>query len=363
MGITIFVLLMFAMAGYLVIRGLQALMNLFAGDDETSAPSSSTRYGSQASSVLMPGEMELIDDYMLECFKKYNAFHIGGGMYLRCRDPEYSSLASLDLYNEKRYVNSFNDYGRKHPDSYDDMLMKILDYVKKHPLPKKEPRPRAEAIKAAGEKKESQAEMYIKRIDAYNDAIPDIEISDGLNETTRLLGQLDALEKSEKKTGEKTRKLYQHYLPILDNILKQFTVLQKVADAPGFKESHDKLTHTIKLINEAMNKIIVSFTSTDIDNMSADMSTLESLLQQDGMTNEGDITMVSTYNDEEGTTLEQWLAKDTEKTEEMARQEEAQGASAEISNEVAALEELLSGDGLTENTSESLSQGGESDES
>jgi len=68
MGITIFVLLMFAMAGYLVIRGLQALMNLFASDDETSAPSSSTRYGSQASSVLMPGEMELIDDYMVGMF-------------------------------------------------------------------------------------------------------------------------------------------------------------------------------------------------------------------------------------------------------------------------------------------------------
>ena len=82
-------------------------------------------------------------------------------------------------------------------------------------------------------------------------------------------------------------KLYEYYLPILTRILSQYDNLQAAKTDPSYEETRLKLNRTIKLINDAMKTIISNMTDQDFMNLAADISTLEAVLQKDGLTSEG----------------------------------------------------------------------------
>ena len=85
-------------------------------------------------------------------------------------------------------------------------------------------------------------------------------------------------------------KLYAHYLPILTRILKQYSLLQIAKTDPSYETTVADLKKTINLINQAMQTIISGMTDNDFINLSADMSTLEAVLQKDGLTGDSDIS-------------------------------------------------------------------------
>ena len=96
--------------------------------------------------------------------------------------------------------------------------------------------------------------------------------------------QIQTLELKFPKSRTKLSKLYDYYLPILIRVLKQFENLQDAKFDENYQPVKDKLTKTIHLINDAMRTIISSMTDADMLNLSADLSTLEALLQKDGLT-------------------------------------------------------------------------------
>ena len=156
--------------------------------------------------------------------------------------------------------------------------VEVTEAKKPEPQPKK---------KEAPAPKTSQG--FIDQISQLNDDIPDEAISNGLYETCALLKQIQILEEKFPGSSDKLKKLYEYYLPILVRILRQYDNLQAAQMDPSYEETKEKLGRTITLINDAMKTIISSLTDQDFINLSADISTLEAVLQKDGLTSDSQI--------------------------------------------------------------------------
>jgi hypothetical protein len=234
-----------------------------------------------------------INMFMRKWFRNHDTYSLTGSISLKLKSDNYASLASLDVYRDNRYLCSMNDFERRYPESYaqviaelfaaasapekDDVIdVNVTDTPEKKEEPKKQ---EEETVRTA--------QGYINTINSLNQSIPDEEITNGLYETCALLKQIDSLEEKLPDSKSKLSKLFEYYLPILTRILKQFVTLQDAKTDPAYEETKKKLGRTISLINDAMKKIISSMTDQDFINLSADISTLEAVLKKDGLTEDG----------------------------------------------------------------------------
>ncbi len=245
-------------------------------------------------------EMAKINVYLRSWFRTRRSLPIGSNIDLRIHGERYASLASLDVYRSNVYVCSLSDFGRRYPDSYNEILKELLSLAEQGSGTQETvidveatdtQKPRQEAPKQEAPKKEEKKPMgsqaFIDEINQLNDDIPDENISNGLYETCALLKQIQTLEERFPASKDKLKKLYEYYLPILVRILKQYDNLQAAQTDPSYEATKEKLTRTITLINDAMKTIISSLTDQDFINLSADISTLEAVLQKDGLTSDG----------------------------------------------------------------------------
>ncbi|MCR5795356.1 MAG: hypothetical protein K6G61_08475 [Solobacterium sp.] len=255
-----------------------------------------------------PAQMAKINIYLRNWFRNRMYLPIGANIDLRIHGDRYTSLAGLDVYRDGTYICSLNDFGRRYPESYDEIINELIRlsslnstnqqvmeaeinerpaYTQQAaPKPKEEPRPepKKEEPKAPG------AADFIATINQLNDDIPDEDISNGLYETCALLKQIETLQKRFPDSKDKLKKLYDYYLPILVRILQQYVNLQAAKTDPSYRETENRLKKTIGLINDAMKTIISGLTDQDFINLSADIATLEAVLQKDGLTSDGQIT-------------------------------------------------------------------------
>lgn len=246
-------------------------------------------------------QMAKINVYLRSWFRSRRSLPIASNIDLRIHGQRYASLASLDVYRDNTYICSLNDFGRRYPDSYNEILAELVrmseqgrvdDVIdvearekKEEPAQTQTQQPRQEARPAG-----KTAQDYIDQISNLNDDIPDEAISNGLYETCALLKQIQTLEQKFPASKDKLKKLYDYYLPILVRILKQYDNLQAAQTDPSYEETKQRLNRTISLINDAMKTIISSLTDQDFINLAADISTLEAVLQKDGLTSDGQIT-------------------------------------------------------------------------
>lgn len=248
-------------------------------------------------------QMAKINVYLRSWFRSRRSLPIAANIDLRIHGQRYASLASLDVYRDDNYVCSLNDFGRRYPDSYNEILAElvrmsqqgraeeVIDVEAREKQEEVKPQQtQAQAPKQEPKKESKAAQEYIEQISRLNDDIPDEAISNGLYETCALLKQIQTLEEKFPASKDKLKKLYDYYLPILVRILKQYDNLQAAQTDPSYEETKEKLNRTISLINDAMKTIISSLTDQDFINLAADISTLEAVLQKDGLTSDGQIT-------------------------------------------------------------------------
>ena len=147
---------------------------------------------------------------------------------------------------------------------------------------------RPEVKKTKIDPKISEAQRYIKIITDLNQGIPQEEIASGLEQTCALLRQIEVSAKDEDDSI--IDKLYDYYLPILTKILENYkSLLESGAKGEEFKKCEAQLIKTILLINEALKTINDNLHEDDYMNLSADITTLQSLLKKDGLVKEGSI--------------------------------------------------------------------------
>ena len=243
-----------------------------------------TYYRANRQAKYSAAQMAKINVYLRSWFKSRKSLPLGSNFDLRIHGQRYASLASLDVYRDNQLICSLNDFGRRYPDSYDEILNEL---VKISENGKAEDIIHVEATETKKKKKKKGAQAFMDEIASLNNNIPDEGITNGLHETYALLKQIQNLEQRFPKSKDKLNKLYEYYLPILVRILRQYDNLQAAQTDPAYLETKEKLNRTINLINDAMKTIISSLTDQDFINLSADISTLEAVLQKDGLTNDG----------------------------------------------------------------------------
>lgn len=254
-------------------------------------------------------QMAKINVYLRRWFRSHQSLSISRNVDLRIRGTRYASLASLDVYRDNTFICTLNDFGKRYPDSYDEILSELVRLSESQNMNddvfEAEVTPVVTEVKKEDRKQEKQevktetaprktAQKYMEEISRLNDDIPDENISNGLYETCALLKQIQTLEERFPNSRNKLDKLYEYYLPILIRILKQYDNLQAAQTDPSYEETKAKLNRTLTLINDAMKTIISSMTDADFINLSADISTLEAVLQKDGLTKDSQI-MPRTY--------------------------------------------------------------------
>lgn len=254
--------------------------------------SSNTKYNAS--------DIARINVYLRHYFQTGRILPVTSDYSLQVNGTRYASLASLDVYHGNQRIGSFTSFQRKYPQDYDEIMSQLLIFAKE---PDRDNVFDAEVVDTTDNKKEEvkkeekkkpeTAQDYIDTINSLNNDIPDKEISDGLFETCALLKQIQTLEKKFPDSKPKLKKLYEYYLPILVKILQQYANLQSATSDEAYEKTKQQLTRTIKLINEAMKKIISSMTDEDFINLAADISTLEAVLQKDGLTDEGTMSSKS----------------------------------------------------------------------
>lgn len=253
-----------------------------------------TRSTQRSRTNLSASQMAKVNVYMRKFFRSNRTMKIGTGIELKTHGTSYASLSSLDVYRNGSFICSLDEFGKRYPDSYKELMDEIcrrsddgqsdIFEAEIQETPKEEVH---EQPKQKTTPKEQSAQYFIDTINDLNNGIPDEEISNGLFETTALLKQVQSFELKFPNSRTKLSKLYEYYLPILVRILKQYETLQDAKLDENYETVKEKLKKTIHLINDAMKTIIKSMTDADMMNLSADLTTLESLLQKDGLTQEG----------------------------------------------------------------------------
>lgn len=273
-----------------------ASVNAYKNNANLNTGRSFTRNGSyQRTSTSQSSKLAQINNYLRKYFNTRNSVFVSENVELRVRDGKFVSLGSLDVYRNNTFICSFNDYQRRYPESYTSAINQLYSLAKNNPIQddvidaevvESNNTQTAQQSQQTQAPKEKNAQYYIDEINALNNDIPDEKITNGLYETTSLLKQIQTLEVKFPNSKDKLEKLYEYYLPILTKILKQYESLQYAKTDPSYEETKNKLTKTIDLINDAMEKIISSMTDQDFINLSADISTLEAVLKKDGLTDE-----------------------------------------------------------------------------
>lgn len=262
---------------------------------------------SASKNKMSANELAEINIFLRGWFRDKRSLPIGTNIDLRIHGSQYTTLTSLDVYRDNTYICTLSEFRNRYPDSYGEIMKELSTLAKKYEAKNTADVFDAETVETKQEKKPEQpsqkqeaakdAAYYINEINQLNDDIPDDDISNGLFETASLLKQIDMLEEKFPRAKNKLSKLYEYYLPILVRILKQYVNLQAAKTDPAYEETSKKLKRTISLINDAMKNIISSMTDEDFMNLSADISTLEAVLQKDGLTSDSNITMTNASKD------------------------------------------------------------------
>lgn len=228
-----------------------------------------------------------IDDTLSEYFKEHYELPIYDDICLVTKNGTYKGFEDLCIAKNKEVIMTLEEFGDMYGSTYDQIvaLLKLFKNEKKED--KKETLKKAPIYT-------SEAQKYIAKINSLNNDIPQEEIISGLNQTCLLLKQIEL--SADEDDDVKIDKLYEYYLPILVKILENYKALLKAgAKGEEFNKAENQLIKTILLINEALKTINESLHEDDYMNLSADITTLQSLLKKDGLVKEG-----SLYESQEG---------------------------------------------------------------
>ena len=272
----IFLILIIAVAIILAIKS-----SLKTTAKSSSSTSNSTNY---SSSSKVEGN---IDDKLKRYFSNNNDLAIIDGINLTTINGTYEDVSSLMITSNGEKVCTLEEFKESYPDLYKTIYSLLTEFSRqKDVTPKKETKKDSDVKKTETTKTSTMSEddqklkIFVDKINKLNGEIPNEEITNGLYKTTDLLTQI--IKFDDDKVDGKVSKLYDYYLPILVSILEKYKKLQNGAQNDEFIKCQTQLNKTIILINEALKTIIDNVNEKEIDDINADMTTLQSLLSKDG---------------------------------------------------------------------------------
>ena len=208
-------------------------------------------------------------------FLNRTVLQLEGGLVLKKETNQLASVDGLVLYLDDDQIATLDEFKKQ---------CQVL-------IESNQVQPVKETVEENKKETQTGIEHYIELLNAQNLDIENKEVSNGLYEVCAYLKQINLIVKQFPQSKEKTAKLTRYYLPILLEILDSYKQLDKSArNHEEFQKTHQRLLKTILLINEALKTITTSLTQEYFMDLSADMTTLETLLKKDGLVKEGSIS-------------------------------------------------------------------------
>lgn len=130
-----------------------------------------------------------------------------------------------------------------------------------------------------------EGKNYVRTIKAANDALPEAEISEKLDQLERITTKIfDYVEQHPEKLPE-IRKFMSYYMPITLKLVKAYQKFdQHETNTSEIEETKLEIKGTLDTINKAYRNLLKKLMEADILDVSSDISALETILAQEGLT-------------------------------------------------------------------------------
>ena len=232
------------------------------------------------SKTLSNRDRNRIDKKLEKYFRQNIKLPIVDNIALTTKNGNYTVIEDLYISMDDELIMSMEEFRNDFSDMYDKICELLLAFSKEEDNVFNSVETRKEEVKVQEEL--SNAQKYIDKINSLNVDIANEEVKNGLYQTSALLKQIDLY--ADEDDDDKLTKLYDYYLPILTKILENYKNLGKInAKNDEFKKNETQLVKTIALINEALKEMNKSLHEDEYMNLSADITTLQSLLKKDGL--------------------------------------------------------------------------------
>lgn len=232
------------------------------------------------SKTLSNRDRNRIDKKLEKYFRQNIKLPIVDNIALTTKNGNYTVIEDLYISMDDELIMSMEEFRNDFSDMYDKICELLLAFSKEEDNVFNSVETKKEEVKVQEEL--SNAQKYIDKINSLNVDIANEEVKNGLYQTSALLKQIDLY--ADEDDDDKLTKLYDYYLPILTKILENYKNLGKInAKNDEFKKNETQLVKTIALINEALKEMNKSLHEDEYMNLSADITTLQSLLKKDGL--------------------------------------------------------------------------------
>lgn len=145
----------------------------------------------------------------------------------------------------------------------------------------------AEENAEAGQVRE-KGRWYIEKIRACNDAIPGEAISRKIERIEFLVSRIFARVEKEPSAVEDIRKLMEYYLPTTIKLLEAYEQLDAQPETgENIRQAKAEIEKTLDTLNVAFEKLLDSLFEEVAWDVSSDISALETILAQEGLTDDG----------------------------------------------------------------------------
>lgn len=218
------------------------------------------------------------------------------------RDEDYVIKDLEDMIDKHFFPHGHMDYQRTHLMLDDESYKQYMESQNAYEERVKAQQRKAEAARGVPEgvkkafstddisdpelaKAMEEGNTYMYRIRHANDLIPDEEITEKLDRMEELIRQIFDVLKKRPDQLPKLRKFMKYYMP---TTLKLVSVYQELDAQPvegeNIKASKMEISETFDTINLAYEKLLDSFFETAAMDVSSDISVLETMFAQEGLT-------------------------------------------------------------------------------
>lgn len=133
-----------------------------------------------------------------------------------------------------------------------------------------------------------KGKWYVKRIRECNDAIPGVEISRKIDRIELLVRRIFERVEQDPDTVDDIRKLMDYYLPTTVKLLEAYAQLDDQPQAgENIRQAKEEIEKTLDTLNTAFEKLLDSLFEDVAWDISSDISVLETMLAQEGLTEDG----------------------------------------------------------------------------
>lgn len=129
---------------------------------------------------------------------------------------------------------------------------------------------------------------YIESIRKSNDAIPGEQISEKIYRIEMLVRRIFQQTEAHPENAQDLRKLMEYYLPMTVKLLKAYEELDgQPVQGENIVKSKNEIESTLDTLNVAFEKLLDNLFQDTAWDVSADISVLETMLAQEGLTDDG----------------------------------------------------------------------------